>query len=160
MQTKLKLDLKRLANSALATNLSRHLKDYEAKVKKVVHGFDLKSRDARAKSKKQLDQFAVQLKKTRGQIEKKVVTLAQEEGERLNKRVVELVNYLKSVAGNEKIASRSAQPGKKKTSKGASPRNGGTKRAPKKRSVIAVVETASDLPSQAASDKTSAAHLG
>ena len=41
---KLNVDLKALANSALAKDLTRHLNQYEARVKEVVRDFDLKSR--------------------------------------------------------------------------------------------------------------------
>ena len=131
---KLKLDLKRLANSALANNLTKHLNEYESKVKEMVHGFDLKSRHAREKSRKRLDEFAKQLKRTRGDLEKRVSALVSQEGIRLNKRVGELFNYLKSVAGNEKLSFRAA-PSKKKKTKSASKTK---KSSPKKRSDSAV----------------------
>jgi hypothetical protein len=92
MESKLKIDLKRLADSALANNLSKHLNEYEAKVKEMVRDFDLKSREARDKSRERLDRFLAQLKQTRGDLEKKVTDIAHVEGERLNKRVSELVN--------------------------------------------------------------------
>ena len=133
MQEKLKLDLKRLANSALANNLSKHLNEYESKVKEMVHGFDLKSRYAREKSRKRLDEFAKQLKKTRGDLEKRVSTLVNQEGVRLNKRVTELFNYLKSVAGNEKIGLRAAPSKKKKASKASTQSANKTKKTSSKK---------------------------
>lgn len=103
-QDRWKADWKRLAGSPLVGNLSKHLNAYEGKVKKLVRDFDLKSRDARETSRKQIDKFTIQLKRTRTEVEKKVTVLLNEEGQRLNKAMAELFNYLKSMAKNEKLA--------------------------------------------------------
>lgn len=118
MQAKLREDLKRLASS------------YEDRVRKMVHDFDLKSREARENSLKQFDKFAVQLRKTRGNVEKRVTALLNEEGKRLNEAVTELFQYLKSMSKDEKIAQKGAS--KKKPSKARLSETGTKKRSRKK----------------------------
>jgi hypothetical protein len=117
---KLKLDLKKLANSELALSLARHLDGYEKRVKEFVKEFDVKSRDARTKGQKQLDKFAGQLKRTRTDLEKRVATLFHEESRQLNQRVNELVNYLKRVTKSEKLKPESSSSKKKETAKAQS----------------------------------------
>src|SRR5580765_6397819 len=97
---KLRSELKRLANSELVSGISKQLNVYEKKVKDLVNNFDTKSREARGKSREQLDKFATQLKRTRTDVEKRVRDLLTQEGQRLNKGMGELVNYLKSMANS------------------------------------------------------------
>lgn len=117
-QPKLKLDLKKLANSELVANLSKHLTTYEKRVKGLVSEFDLKSRDARQKGQEQIDKLAGQFKRSRNELEKRVSSLLHQEGQRLNQGVNDLFNYLKSIAKSEKLGKKSAAPTKKKASKG------------------------------------------
>lgn len=115
----------------ISTNITSHLGTYEKRVRAMVKDLDLKSRDARSKSREQLDRFASQLKTTRTQLEKRVVTLVNFEADRLNKGLNELVGYLKTLSKQEQSArnakSRSAKKstGKKKTS---SAKKSGSKR--------------------------------
>ena len=134
MQNKLKSDLKRLAGSPLVGGLSKQFNVYEDKVKKIVHDFDLKSREARKTSRKQIEKFTVQLKKTRSGVEKKVSALLNEEGKRLNKAVLEMFNYLKSMAKNEKLTQKGKSSSKKKSPKARRGESSTTKRAGKSRS--------------------------
>lgn len=138
LQEKLKSDLKRLADTPFAHNLTKQFSAYEDRVREVVHGLELKSREARAQSLKRIDEFTDQLKKTRGQVEKKVSTLLNEEGKRLNAKVTELLNYLKSMARDEKLA----QKGKKKSSAKARANQNGAKKRTRKKGEATVSATA------------------
>jgi hypothetical protein len=84
------------------SELSQHLNEYEQKLKSVVKDLDLKGRDAREKSRKQLDSFTRQLKKTRTDLEKRVRTLVNQEAKRINIGFNELVTYLRALANLEK----------------------------------------------------------
>lgn len=109
----------------ISDGLSHGLGGYEKRVKSMVKELDLKSRDARVKSREQLDRFAKQLKTTRSQLEKRVVTLVHSETERLNKGLNELVTYLKTLSKQEKKkAAKSKSGGAKKSasSKRSTPR--------------------------------------
>lgn len=120
LQTRLKSDLKRLAKSNLVSNLSKQFNQYEGRVKKLVHEFDIKSREARDNSRKQIDKFTTHLKETRVQVERRVSEVLNEESKRLNGRMTELFNYLKSIARNEKIAQKEASSTKRKSAKARS----------------------------------------
>ena len=126
LQEILKADLKKIANSTVVSNLSKQFNQYEHRVKKFVNEFDLRSREARDRSRQQIDQFTNQLQKTRKQVEKRVTQVIEKEGKRLNGRATELFNYLKSVAKNEKIALKAAATGaqKKASAPKARPRAG------------------------------------
>jgi hypothetical protein len=113
MQGKLKEELRRLASSQLVGKISRQLNEYERSLKKLAKEFEVKSRDARKKSRTHLDGFASQLKRTRGDVEKKVVTLLNHEGKRLNEGVGQVFNYLKTMAKNEKLAHKAGSPRKR-----------------------------------------------
>lgn len=138
MASKLKIDLKQLFTSQQVENLSKHLTTYEKRVKELVKELDLKSRDARDKSKERLAHFTSQVRKTSTDIEKNVKDLLNQEGKVLNQKVTELVTYLKSLASNEKkaapVAAAKAAPVKvAKTVKTATKKAGAPrKRAPKK----------------------------
>lgn len=131
LESLLKADLKKIANSALVSNLSKQFNSYENRVRKFVTEFDLKSREARTRSRKQIDQFADQLQKTRKEVEKRVTKVIEKEGKRLNGRATVLFNYLKSVAKNEKLAQKAASA-KKGASKARSRATSTTKRAKRK----------------------------
>jgi hypothetical protein len=126
MASKFKVDLKQWMNSPQVENLSKHLTDYEKRVKELVKELNLKSRDAREKGKVQLDRFTTQVQKTRTDVEKNVKTLLQQEGKVLNQKLNELVTYLKGLAANEKKAAAPvAETGKKKSA----PKSGAKKAA-------------------------------
>ncbi len=115
------LDVKELLGSSLRNSdwlqgVSKQWTGYEKRLKSVVQDLDLKSRDARDKSRKQLDAFAHQLQKTRVDVEKKVTHLINYEAGRINQGFNELVTYLKSLSLNEKLA----KPVSKKSSKSRS----------------------------------------
>lgn len=97
----LKIDLKQLLKSDVVNNLTQHLNGYETKVRKLVEELNLKSLEARTKSKKQLDHFSEQIKKTRSDVERKVLTIVNQEAHRLNRRLTDLVDYLDTVAKKE-----------------------------------------------------------
>lgn len=137
VQSRIRSDLKRWASSDFVRGLSRQFSDYEVRVKEVVRDFDLRSRDAREKSRDQIEKFAKQLKKTRAKVEGQVNTLLSTEGHKLNGRVRQVFNYLKTIAQNEKLngssnltmkmkssgkakRARSTSYGKRKTSKKSS----------------------------------------
>ena len=103
------IDIKGILGSRLVQGVSKQVNTYEKKVRGLVKDLDLRTRDAREKSQKQLDKFAVQVKKTRSQLETRLVEVVNQEAVRLNKGFSELVTYLKSLANNEtlKTATRS-----------------------------------------------------
>jgi len=107
-EARFKLDLKQLANSALVHNLSEHLTQYEKQVKKLVHEFDLRSRDAREKSRVKLDRFANQIKRTRADLEKRVTGLLHLEGKRINEGLTNVLEYLKNVTQTETVVEKAA----------------------------------------------------
>ena len=89
---KLTKDLRKLANSQVFVPLTKQLNAYEKKARGLVKEFDLRSREARDKSKARLDDFLVQLKKTRTEVESKVRSLFEEESKRINTRVNDLLD--------------------------------------------------------------------
>jgi hypothetical protein len=113
VKEKLNLDLKKLSKSHLLENLSQHLNGYEKRVRSLVRDFDLRSRDAREKSREQLDRFADRLREARGNVETKVAAVLNQEGQRLNKGVQELLNYLKTASKSEKLSPKVVSPKKR-----------------------------------------------
>jgi len=134
LQDILKADLKKIANSTVVSNLSKQFNQYEHRVKKFVNEFDLRSREARDRSRQQIDQFTTQLQKTRKQVEKRVTQVIEKEGKRLNGRATELFNYLKSVAKSEKLALKAAANGKKAAPKARTRAASTTKKTKRKAS--------------------------
>jgi hypothetical protein len=133
MASKFKVDLKKLMNKPQVENLSKHLTEYDHKVKELVKELNLKSRDAREKGKVQLDRFTAQVQKTRTDVEKNVKTLLQQEGKVLNQKVNELVTYLKGLAANEKKAAAApVETTKKKTAKAGTKKAGAPRARAKK----------------------------
>ncbi len=100
---KIRNELNRLANLQVVSQFSKQLGSYEKKVKGLVKGFDVKSREARVKGLKQMDAFASQVKKVRGQLEKRVREVLNKETDRLNEGLTELFKYLKTVSKSEKL---------------------------------------------------------
>lgn len=115
LKQKINLDLKKLSKNQLLENLSQHLNGYEKRVRTLVKDFDLRSRDAREKSKHQLDLFAERLREARGNVETKVAAVLNQEGQRLNKGVQELLNYLKTASKSEKLSAKVVAPKKRST---------------------------------------------
>lgn len=113
LRSNIKVDFSKWANHPSINQLTRQITTYEKRVSSLVKGFDLKGREARKRSRKQLDKVLVQLKQTRANVEKKVTQLVNVEGKKLNKRVNELVSYLKVVSRKE--ARTSATVGRAKT---------------------------------------------
>lgn len=113
---KLKMDLSFLSKSPLVKQVSHQWTGYEDKVKEFVSELNLKSRDAREKSKQQLDKFATQLKSARVEVEKRVHDILDQEAKVLNKGFTELVTYLKSLSKQEANVKESA-PAKKPAAK-------------------------------------------
>lgn len=127
------IDIKGLLDSRWVQGVSKQVNTYEKKVKGLVKDLDLKTRDAREKSQKQLDRFTVQIKKTRGQLEARVVEVVNQEAARLNKGFVELVTYLKSLANNEtlKTATRAQSTSTKVRRNAKSPKGSRVRNAKK-----------------------------
>lgn len=128
-------------SDGISHGLSGYLGGYEKKMRSLVKDLDLKSRDARSKSREQLDRFANQIKTTRGELEKRVVTIVNHEADRLNKGFNELVTYLKALSQQEQASakrSKKAKPAmsaKKKTSgKKVSTKSTSAPRRPRKKS--------------------------
>jgi len=108
LQDILKADIKKIANSQIVTGISKQFNEYEGRVRKLVQEFDLKSREARQRSRRQIDQFTNQLQKTRKQVERRVTDVIEKEGKILNGRATVLFKYLKSVANSEKLSQKAA----------------------------------------------------
>lgn len=126
--TDLKTQLPKEASEALG-KFTHQLSGYEEKVRGLVKDFDVKSQKARETSRERLDQFAKQVKKTRNNVEKKVVGLVTEERERLQLKVNDLVEYLRRVAKVE-----SSSPKRKASAKSTSSRaTSAKKKTPAKR---------------------------
>ena len=110
-QPKLKLDLKNLSKKELVENLSKHLTAYEERWKQLMKEFDVKSRDARERSRTQWERFSKQIRDRRSELEKRVTDLFQQETQKLSRQINqganELFNYLKSIAKNEKLEAKS-----------------------------------------------------
>ncbi|MSP18921.1 MAG: hypothetical protein EXR74_05060 [Bdellovibrionales bacterium] len=113
LRSNLKVDFSKWANHPSINSLTRQITTYEKRVSSLVKGFDIKGREARKRSRKQLDKVLVQLKQTRANVEKRVSQLVSLEGKKLNKRVNELVSYLKVVSRKE--ARTGATVGRAKT---------------------------------------------
>ena len=108
IRSNLKVDFRKWAKHPAINQLTQQVNTYEKRVSALVKDFDLKGREARERSRKQLDKVLVQLKQTRSKVEKKVTQLIQAEGKRLNKRVNELVSYVAQMSrqeANERAAS-------------------------------------------------------
>ena len=101
---KLTRDLKKLATSQVFVPLSKKLNAYEKKARGMAKEFDLLSREARGQSKARLDEFLLHLKKTRTEVESKVRALFDEESRRLNARVNDFLESIRSVAQAEVVA--------------------------------------------------------
>ena len=113
LRSNLKVDFIKWANHPSINSLTRQITTYEKRVSSLVKGFDVKGREARKRSRKQLDKVLVQLKQTRANVEKKITQLVSLEGKKINKRVNELVGYLKVVSRKE--ARTEATAGRAKT---------------------------------------------
>ena len=112
-RSQLKLDFNKLANNPKLTHFTQQLNGYENRVASFVKDFDIKSREARERSRHQLDKFLRQIKRTRSEVEKKVATLVNQEGKKLNKRINELFSYLKTLAQKEKAKAEGKARGSK-----------------------------------------------
>lgn len=104
VQSLIKTDLKRLMGSPFFGNLTRQFNDYEGRVRRLVKDFDLKSRQARIKSIERIEKINDQIQEARLKVEKKVKSVLQDEGERFNRRVRDLVRYLNTISTVENIA--------------------------------------------------------
>lgn len=149
-QRNLMVDLKGILQSEFVSGISKQLNVYEKKVKELVKDLNLRSVEAREKSRQQLDLFAEQIKKTRDEVEKKVVTVVNLETQRLNKGVTDLVSYLKTVAKHEKTAAKTVS---KKSTKAKAPtkstnKSGAKAKGRKSRAVGTRGNNASDHSSQ------------
>ncbi len=133
-----KFDFSNLSNSPWVGDLGRHIAAYEKRAKQLVREIDLRSRGAREKSLKRLEQLSNQLNKARGQFERRATDLLQKESKRLNGRVNELMGYIRSIAKAEKPAKKSAKRSSKST--GARSR---TLKRPTKRSSTATTASVS-----------------
>lgn len=140
------IDLKSLIKSErfnqLAKGISSGISGYEKRVKAFVKDLDIKGRDARTKSKEQLDRFTTQLRTTRTELEKRVVTLVNSEADRLNKGFNELVGKLKHLSQQEQQALKKSK-GKAKAKVRASAKKASSA-APKKKAVRRKTVAASD----------------
>ena len=101
IQKRLKDDLAKLLNSPMVASLTKRLDFYEARVQQVLRELDLRSQEARRKSRKQVEKFAGQLGKARVEVEKRVGEVLEREAKKLNNRAMDLVTYLKAVALTE-----------------------------------------------------------
>lgn len=97
------IDFKEVLKSPWVNRVSKQVATYEKRLRVLVNDLDLKSREAREKSKQRLDEFQTQVKRTRSDVEKRVVTLVNEEAVRLNKHFADVLSYLKSLANREKL---------------------------------------------------------
>jgi len=126
---KLTEDLKKLANSQVVVPLTKQLNAYEKKARGLVKEFDLRTQDAREKGKARFDELLVQLKKTRSDVETKVRALVEEESKRLNGRIAELFETLRSVAQTEAPVREAAPKAAKTTRKKSTGARKTTKKA-------------------------------
>lgn len=128
----LKSQLPKGASEALE-KFQTQISTYEEKVKHIVQDLDEKrekvQRDVQKLGKQRLNRFAVDLKKTRGTVEKRVVQLVGETRKDLQTRVNELVIYLTGLAGKDVInTTKKAKKTKKATKKSSSARKSKAKR--------------------------------
>jgi peptidoglycan hydrolase CwlO-like protein len=108
IRSNLKVDFSKWAKHPAISQLTQQVSTYEKRISDLVKDFDLKGREARERSRKQLNQVLGQLKHTRAKLEKKVTQLVQVEALRLNKRVTHLMAYVSKVSkqeANQKAAS-------------------------------------------------------
>jgi len=101
LRSNLKVDFNKWAKHPAIDQLSQQLSTYEKKVTNLVKEFDLKGRQAKERSRKKLDKLVVQLKATRGKVEKRINHLVSAESKKLNRRVNDLVSYLTQVSRQE-----------------------------------------------------------
>jgi len=132
LRSNLKVDFDKWAKHPAVHQLTQHLGTYEKRLSTLVKDFDLKGRSARERSRKKLDKLVVQLRQTRGKVEKRINTLVNAESKKLNKRVNELVSYLTQVARQEdrKMA---ASGGRAKKNTGSRRKASSTKRSTRSR---------------------------
>ena len=115
----LRVDLKKLSKLPVLNHFSDQLTGYESRLKGIVKDLDLRSKGAREKSRRKLDKFAGQIRKTRSEVEKQVIKIVNREGKKLNNGLTHILEYLRSVAVTEdRVPARKA----KKSSKTRKPR--------------------------------------
>lgn len=117
MPRNLKVEIQKLVNSQFLKEFTKQLNGYEKKVKGMVSDLDLRSRDARKKSRRQLNVFQKRLKRTRKDVEKTVRSLVNQESKLLNKSLGELKIALKQLSEQEQKAKKTAKRPKRKTAK-------------------------------------------
>jgi len=108
VRSSLKVDFSKWAKHPAISQLTQQISSYEKRISHLVKDFDLKGREARERSRKQLNEVLGQLKRTRSKVEKKVTDLVQVEAKRLNKRVSDLMAYISKISkqeANQKVAS-------------------------------------------------------
>lgn len=124
MPTGLRVDIKQIAEwkdaqmkhfQKLTQNWDTHFETYEKKVREAVHQLDLKSRDARKASETRLKDVSAQIQKTRGDVERRVKGLLEDEAKKLNVRLREIYSYLVKVAQKDQAAAKKAAKGGTKT---------------------------------------------
>lgn len=96
-----KIDLKKIAQTQLKT-VTDQLTSYEKRAKQLVKDFELTGKDAKQKSRAQLDSVVEQLRKTRTELEDKVKLLVEKESGRIDKKVNDLFDTLLTFANLEK----------------------------------------------------------
>lgn len=96
-----KAELKKLADSQLARNLSGHIRNYEKRLSKLVRELDLKTHDVREKGTARLKKLNSELKKTRTDLEKRVRSILNEEGKHLTQKLTNVVEKLSALAKTE-----------------------------------------------------------
>lgn len=127
LRSRLKADLNKLAAQlplgdkgidGIVGNVSKQLSQYEGKVKKFVADLDLKSREAKQKSRKQIEDLITHIRDTRDSMEEKISQVVVTEGQKLNDRVSELLGYLVRAAAKTqaKATPKKKSPTKKRTS--------------------------------------------
>ncbi len=112
----LKAELQKVLHSKVLKDLTHQLNGYEQKVRTLAKDFNLKSQEARKRSKKQVDEFSARLKKTRKEVEKTLKSLLQQESKLLNEHFSELAKHLKMLSAQDQQKATAAKT-KKKTSK-------------------------------------------
>ena len=132
MPTGIRVDLKQIAQwkdaqmkhfQELTQNWDTHFETYEKKVREAVHHLDLKSREARKASESRLKEVSSQIQKTRGDVERRVKGLLDDEAKKLNVRLREIYSYLVKVAQKDQAAA------KKASAKGAAKKSGAKTKA-------------------------------
>lgn len=104
------LDLKQIAQWKDAQwkqfqKVTQNWDGYEKKVREAVRQLDLKSQQARKASESRLKEVSQQIQKTRGDVERRVKGLLEDEAKKLNVRLRDIYSYLVKVAQKEKKAS-------------------------------------------------------